>query len=183
FDGKLIAAIVNKLANLSGRLSYEFEGEGDNLAVTVSGTFAGESEPKTVRVTVKEAKTDNQMWKKDPHQKLVYTGATRWARRHCPEVILGIVSDDEPPAATVEAVSVTAPAAEPPIVIESAPLDLPNRIAQFKSAIESAESHDELEKIVDRINAELAMPEPAREDLKKVARQVYAGLSEPVAAG
>ena len=109
FDGKLIAAIVNKLGNLVEKLSYEFHGVGDDLTVTVSGRIEGEDQPRTVTVTVGQAKTDNDIWKKDPEQKLCYTGATRWARRHCPQVILGIVSDDEPATSsvsTVEAVSV-----------------------------------------------------------------------------
>jgi len=109
FDGKLIAAIVNKLGNLAEKLTYTFAGVGDDLTVTVSGRIEGESEPRTVTVSVGQAKTDNDIWKKDPEQKLCYTGATRWARRHCPQVILGIVSDDEPPtssSSTVEAVSV-----------------------------------------------------------------------------
>jgi hypothetical protein len=97
FQGKLVAAIVNGLANLEERLSYTFSGPlgSDDFTITVSGKIRGESEARTVSVRVGSVKTDNQMWKKDPEQKLVYTGATKWARRHCPEVILGIIVDDE----------------------------------------------------------------------------------------
>lgn len=97
FQGKLVAAIVNGLANLEERLSYTFSGPpgGDDFTITVSGKIRGETEPRVVTVRVGAAKTDNQMWKKDPEQKLVYTGATKWARRHCPEIILGIIVDDE----------------------------------------------------------------------------------------
>jgi len=48
-----------------------------------------------VKVSVGQAKNDNQMWKKDPEQKLAYTGATKWARRWCPEILLGILIDDD----------------------------------------------------------------------------------------
>jgi hypothetical protein len=97
FQGKLVAAVVNGLANLEERLSYTFSGPpgSDDFTITVSGKIRGETEPRTVSVRVGSVKTDNQMWKKDPEQKLVYTGATKWARRHCPEVILGIIVDDE----------------------------------------------------------------------------------------
>ena len=97
FQGKLVAAVVNGLANLEERLSYTFSGPpgSDDFTITVSGKIRGENEARTVSVRVGSVKTDNQMWKKDPEQKLVYTGATKWARRHCPEVILGILVDDE----------------------------------------------------------------------------------------
>ncbi len=95
FQGKLIAAVVNTRAGLQGRLSYSFEGKGEDLTVTVSGTFQGEAEPRTAALSVKDAKTGNEMWRKDPEQKLIYSGVTKWARRHCPEVILGVLTDDD----------------------------------------------------------------------------------------
>lgn len=97
YQGKLVAAVVNGLANLEERLTYKFDGQpgSDDYTITVSGKIRGESEPRTVSVRVGSVKTDNSMWKKDPEQKLVYTGATKWARRHCPEIILGILTDDD----------------------------------------------------------------------------------------
>lgn len=167
FDGKLIAAIVNKLGGLSKKLSYEFAGEGQNRTVTVSGQLHGEDEPRTVSVTVKDAKTDNAIWTKDPDQKLVYTGATRWARRHCPHVILGIVSDDEPAGEIIDAVSTSSVAIEEP---SPAPaklkVDINGVIERYKQEIAEATDEDSLTRIGDRINAELAIPEPARKDLR-----------------
>lgn len=95
FQGKLVAAVVNARAGTKERLNYSFTGAGDALTVTVSGTFEGEEKPRTVTLSVKDAKTDNDMWRKDPEQKLIYSGATKWARRHCPEVILGVLTDDD----------------------------------------------------------------------------------------
>ncbi len=95
YEGKLIAAVVNARAGLIGRLSYTFTGSGDERTVTVSGQFRGESEARTIDLSVKQAKTDNQMWRTDPDQKLVYSGATKWARRYCPEIVLGVLTDDD----------------------------------------------------------------------------------------
>lgn len=95
FQGKLVAAVVNSRAGLTKRLSYTFSGAGADLTVTVSGTLAGEKEPRTITLSVKQAKTDNKMWTTDPEQKLCYTGATKWARRHCPEIMLGVLTDDD----------------------------------------------------------------------------------------
>lgn len=97
YQGKLVAAVINTRAGLADKLRYDFSGEKgtDNFTVTVSGRFEGEAEPRTVSVSVGMAKTQNQMWTKDPEQKLVYTGSIRWARRHAPEVIMGVVTDDD----------------------------------------------------------------------------------------
>ncbi len=95
YEGKLIAAVVNARAGLVGRLSYKFSGSGQDRTITVSGQFRGETEPCTIDLSVKQAKTDNQMWRTDPDQKLVYSGATKWARRFCPEVVLGVLTDDD----------------------------------------------------------------------------------------
>lgn len=96
FSGKLIAAVINARAGLSEKLSYAFnDKKGDELEITVSGRFDTEKEPRTVTVSVKEARTQNQMWTKDPYQKLVYTGATKWARRHKPEIVLGVITEDD----------------------------------------------------------------------------------------
>jgi hypothetical protein len=96
YQGKLVAAIVNAKANLTERLKFSFAGSGDKRTVTVSGTFTGEQEPRTVEVELGKVKTDNQMWAKDPDQKLCYNGAIKWARRHCPELILGVITEDDP---------------------------------------------------------------------------------------
>jgi len=95
YQGKLVAAVVNTRARLLGRLSYSFTGEGPKMTVTVSGQFEGEAKPRTVSLSVAQAKTENQMWSVDPEQKLVYSGTIRWARRHCPEVVMGVLTDDD----------------------------------------------------------------------------------------
>jgi len=95
YQGKLVAAVVNARAGLEGRLRYEFEGTGQNLTCRVVGLFKGEAEPRTVDLSLSDAKTDNQMWKKDPHQKLIYSAVVKWARRHCPEIVLGVLTDDD----------------------------------------------------------------------------------------
>lgn len=48
-----------------------------------------------IRITVGQAKTDNQMWRTDPEQKLFYSGVAKWARRHRPELMLGVSTDDD----------------------------------------------------------------------------------------
>lgn len=95
FQGKLIAAVVNARAGLKRRLDYTFAGSGDERCVTVSGEFEGEDQPRTITLRVRDAKTPNKMWTVDPDQKLVYSGSIKWARRYCPEIVLGVLTDDD----------------------------------------------------------------------------------------
>jgi hypothetical protein len=95
YEGKLVSAAINASGILQGRLDYEFSGEGAARAVTARGTLRGEDKPREVVVTLASAKTDNEHWKKSPDQMLTYHAARVWARRHAPEVMLGVYSPEE----------------------------------------------------------------------------------------
>jgi hypothetical protein len=95
YQGKLIASVINTRSNLASRLRCEYDGEGDGRTVTVIGRFANEDFDRTITLSVGQAKTGNEMWKKDPDQKLYYSAVAKWARRHCPEVILGVMTSEE----------------------------------------------------------------------------------------
>lgn len=95
YQGKLVAAVINTRSNIAARLRCEYSGEGDARTVTIKGRFANETEDRSIDLSVAQAKTGNGMWKTDPDQKLYYSGVTKWARRHCPEVILGVLTEDD----------------------------------------------------------------------------------------
>ena len=95
YEGKLVSAAINASGVLQGRLDYVFSGEGATRAVTATGTMRGEDKPREVVVTLASAKTDNEHWKKSPDQMLSYHAARVWARRHAPEVMLGVYSPEE----------------------------------------------------------------------------------------
>lgn len=90
-SGKLAAAVINSRGNLAERLRYEYSGEGDNRSIIVTGRLAGESAPRTVEVKLRDARTANDQWKKQPDQQLMYHGARVWGRRHVPELMLGVI--------------------------------------------------------------------------------------------
>jgi len=94
-SGKLVAAVINARGNLIERLSYKYDGTGDARVVTVSGRLQGEDSPRTVSVRLGEAKTNNKVWLTQPDQQLAYHGARVWARRHTPELMLGVDSPEE----------------------------------------------------------------------------------------
>lgn len=92
WEGKLVAAVIEQNAGI--RLNYEYSGQGDSRTVVVTGQFPDEDKPRTVQGSVSDWKTDQ--WKKsDYDQRLAYRGAREWARRHCPGVMLGVITSDE----------------------------------------------------------------------------------------
>lgn len=95
FSGKIVAAAVHTSGVLDGRLSYAYEGDGQDLAVTAIGTLRGEQESRDVHVRLTDARTSNQHWAKSPKQMLSYHAARVWARRHAPEVMLGVYTPEE----------------------------------------------------------------------------------------
>jgi hypothetical protein len=103
FSGKLVAAAIQSSGAISGRIHYTYSGEGDARTVTVSATLRGETEPVSVDVRLRDARTNNAHWTKSADQMLAYHGARVWARRYCPEVMLGVYAPeefDEAPAAS-----------------------------------------------------------------------------------
>ena len=95
YEAQLIAAVVNTRSGIKGRLKYEFEGEGPTLTCRVVGVLDGEEceykSPPVGSITTK----NSPLWKSDPQQQLGYFSARSWARRHCPEVILGVYDREE----------------------------------------------------------------------------------------
>lgn len=94
-SGKLAAAVINARGKLAERLNYEYSGEGEERVITVSGRLESEAVPRTVTIRLKDAKTANEQWKKQPDQQLMYAGARTWGRRHVPELLLGVTFYEE----------------------------------------------------------------------------------------
>ena len=95
FEGKVVAAAVQASSAITGWIDYEFGGENGGRYIVVKATRRGETEQKTVKVTLAEAKTTNQWWQKTPDQMLVYHGTRVWGRRWVPSVMLGVYSPEE----------------------------------------------------------------------------------------
>jgi hypothetical protein len=121
FEGKLVAAALHTSGALATRLAYDYSGEGAARLVRVSATLAGETAPRALDVRLADVKTSNQLWTKQPDQQLAYAGTRIWARRFCPEVMLGVYAPEEMdvpqpshPGPTIEArAEVVEPPAEP----------------------------------------------------------------------
>lgn len=95
FSGKVVAAAATSSGAIVGRLSYDYAGDGEDRTVTVRGMVRGDSKPREVSVRLKDARTNNRVWQTQPDQQLAYHGARVWARRHTPEVMLGVFAPEE----------------------------------------------------------------------------------------
>ena len=163
YEGKLVSAAINASGVLQGRLDYEFSGEGAARVVTARGTMRGEDKPREVVVTLASARTDNEHWKKSPDQMLTYHAARVWARRHAPEVMLGVYSPEEFPAEGAReapfhgpTIEHTAPAPDAAQVMQPLPVAAtqPKRPTQgqwldaLEARLAAAEGTDEIDAIL-----------------------------------
>lgn len=108
YEGKLIAAMINTHRRVDGGLHYRYSGAGQQRSIIVSGSLRGDSKVREVEGSFaswhtkgKEGAVSDQ-WLRDPDQMLAYRGARQWARRYMPEVVLGVLSDDEVKAEVVD---------------------------------------------------------------------------------
>jgi hypothetical protein len=95
YEGKLVAAVINSHRKIDKALKPVYSGSGAERKVTMVGRRRGEAEDRTIEGTVAQFQTSNDNWKKDPDQMLFYRGAREWARRHAPEILLGVSTEEE----------------------------------------------------------------------------------------
>jgi hypothetical protein len=101
YEGKLVAAVINTSGRLKAPLRYLYSGDKGkpSRSVTVVGTLRGEDEARDVDGDVMGWATDRKgsPWSKPQQhdQQLAYRGAREWARRHAPELMLGIQTEDD----------------------------------------------------------------------------------------
>lgn len=124
FEAQLVAAVVHTRAPIRGRPNYVYSGEGPTRRCQVVCTMADGEDREYTSPTFGQITTKNSpLWKSDPDQQLGYFAIRAWARRHAPEVILGVYTPDEvvehretlKPVATVglaARLAASAPAAE-----------------------------------------------------------------------
>ena len=97
YESQLVHAVVEARAPLQRRLRDRYAGEGAKRTCTVIGHFKNEPDP--VEYTSPEIGSitpkNSPLWKSDPDQQLWYYSVRAFARRYCPDVLLGIYAEDE----------------------------------------------------------------------------------------
>lgn len=176
-SGKVYAAIFNARGGGS-KLSYAYDGHGDDRHVIVSACVSGDSRPREVVVHVLEARTFEksggvkQQWTKDVDQMLAYHGARKWVRRHCPECLLGLVDTAD---------EVTDLADQPVVEASQAALEhagpSPKYVAILKKALAASSQLDT--KLLANEAQRARMSEDERQGLLDILRKRYAELKPP----
>ncbi len=97
FEGQLVQAAINNSRKLVGRMKFDLSGKDAATVCIARGTIKGESEERTVTVTM--PKTQNSpLWsgtQTDKEQQLTYLAARVWCRRHLPEILLGVYTPED----------------------------------------------------------------------------------------
>ena len=183
-EGKLVAAAIENSGAIDGLLDYELSGQGDNRKVVVSATRRGEPKPRTIDVTLKDAITENGIWKKQPDQQLCYHGARVWARRWAPAVMLGIYTKEEfdrgeVPTVEGEAVQITS---EP--LPEPKKMTLGERLNKLEIDLAAAQTANAVDGIIADVDAQklidfcASRPE-AKKRLDDMVAAALARFAEP----
>jgi hypothetical protein len=121
WEAQLIISLIRLRAPITSEgLEIDFYGEGTARYCRVRAKMRGSNKwcevisPTIAQVAVK----NSPLWFSDPDQQLAYYTQRAWARRWCPEIILGVYSKDE--MVDVSAVDIT-PARDPDAEDEALP--------------------------------------------------------------
>lgn len=97
YEAQLVTAVINAHAPVKERPQYSYAGEGTKRRCTITATLRGDSQPviytspEVGAITTK----NSPLWKTDVDQQLGYYSIRAWARKYCPEIIMGVYSVDE----------------------------------------------------------------------------------------
>lgn len=109
FMAQFINALLQR--HLEGNPEYVFEGAAATRQVRVTATPKGGKPLAYTSPQIGQIKVKNSpLWITDPDQQLCYYGIRAWARRHKPDVLLGIYAVEELQAITIRDVTPPPPA-------------------------------------------------------------------------
>ncbi|PQH12724.1 RecT family recombinase [Raoultella ornithinolytica] len=144
YEAQLVNAVVSSSNLLATRLNYRWDGDwskvngksdkSPDLTVTVWATLKGETDPRTLTISMQQAGVRNSpLWEQDPRQQLAYLCVKRWARLHAPDVLLGVYTPDE--------LQETTPRVERDITPPSSTAAGMNSLINAKPEIQQEEKH------------------------------------------
>lgn len=111
YESQLVQAVILQRAPIKGRFRYDYAGQGESRACTVTATLAdGTGEVSYTSPPFGKIQPKNSpLWKIDHDQQQAYYTGRAFCRRYFPDVLLGIYDLDEIEARTVD-VAPTTPA-------------------------------------------------------------------------
>ncbi|MBV4366252.1 RecT family recombinase [Erwinia phyllosphaerae] len=191
YEAQLVNAVITTMAPTKDRLHYDWFGLWENVigkfvektsskgnkyiapgwsladekgvGVKVWATLRGEDTPRELTLYLSQAQVRNStLWASDPRQQLAYLAVKRWARLYCPDVILGVYSDDELGPRVEKDIT---PAADRVVLSELASAAPPAEPVPTKSTSETPTA--------------AAAPEPAAQSAEpEIAQQLREGIQK-----
>ncbi|MCF6304384.1 MAG: recombinase RecT [Rhodobacteraceae bacterium] len=95
FEAQLIHAVIEQRAPIKGRIQGEYFGKDDQRKLRVWADLKSGGVVEYMSPELGKARKKSPLWKDDPDQQLWYYSVRAMCRRHFPDVILGVYSDDE----------------------------------------------------------------------------------------
>lgn len=101
WSSQFIVAVINKSRRFKSPLQFVTKGEGDNMSCYAYAIDQLDNEIKGTTITIKMAKDEGwygksgSKWKTMPEQMLKYRAASFFGRAFCPDLIMGVYSEDE----------------------------------------------------------------------------------------
>lgn len=96
YESQLVNAVILQRAPIVGRFGITYSGEGEKRKCKVTaklrnGDTVEYESPELGKINPK----NSPLWKTDPDQQLFFYSSRAMCRRHFPDVILGVYSEDE----------------------------------------------------------------------------------------
>jgi hypothetical protein len=98
YESQLVHAVIEKLAPLNNRLRVRYEGNRDDRVCIIYGTLAGETEPhewKSPPLNTAKTGRKSPLWETKTDLALFYDTVRDWARAWCPDVTMGLYTQEE----------------------------------------------------------------------------------------
>ena len=96
YEAQLINAVILRRAPIKGRFKIDYTGERGSRRCKVSAVLTDGETVEYESPPISEIKVQNSpLWKSDPDQQLFYFASRSMCRRHFPDVLLGVYTQDE----------------------------------------------------------------------------------------
>ena len=98
FESQLVQAVILRRAPIRGRIRFEYTGSGADRRCLASARLRDDpdEEVRYESPPIKDIKVKNSpLWTADPDQQLSYYAGRALCRRHFPDVLLGILDQEE----------------------------------------------------------------------------------------
>jgi RecT family len=177
YGAKLIHAVINTRSGIQEPLEVVYDGDDGSLKATVTGILGGKKRtydsPMVSNIKVK----NSPLWAADTKQQLHYYAVRAWARRWCPEVLLGAYTREEiesgntiTDADRIAAIDHEAPRDvldDDPISDDDEPISTAPLAARMSYQLEKCGNKDECNAVYMKLQNEIGTkPESEREPLR-----------------